>query len=113
MKFLREKLGAVTIIGFGHFYFVAVKTFQLCSNRKTSILWNVVDAHLSLQLCPNGSEAAGDPRVERDAIHGIKPNSVPHDEGHYTFGSTCIVSRFDQFVRHLLPARRTLSNVAR
>ena len=57
-------------------------------NRKTSILWDVVGAHLSLQLCPNGSEAADDPRVERDAIHWIKPISVPRDEGHCTFGST-------------------------
>jgi hypothetical protein len=88
-------------------------TFLSSANRKTLILWDVVGAHLSLQLCPNGSEAADDPRVERDAIHGIKPNSVPRDEGHYTFGGTCIVSRFDQFVCHLLPARRTLSNVAR
>jgi hypothetical protein len=52
------------------------------------------------------------PPVERDAIHGIKPNSVPRDERHYTFGSTRIVSRFDQLVCHLLPARRTLSRVA-
>jgi hypothetical protein len=88
-------------------------TFLSGANRKTSILWDVVGAHLSLQLRPNGSEAADDPRVERDAIHWIKLNSVPRDEGHYTFGSTCIVSRFDQFVCHLLPARRTLSNVAR
>jgi hypothetical protein len=88
-------------------------TFLSSANRKTSILWDVVGAHLSLQLCPNGSEAADDPRVERDATHGIKPNRVPHDDGHYTLGSTCIVSRFDQFVCHLLPARRTLSNVAR
>jgi hypothetical protein len=80
---------------------------------ETSILWDVVGAHLSLLLCSNGSEAADDPRVERDAIHWIKPNNVPRDEGHYTFGSTCIVSRLDQFVCHLLPARRTISNVAR
>jgi hypothetical protein len=32
--------------------------------RKTSILWDVVGAHLSLQLSPNGSEAADDPRVD-------------------------------------------------
>ena len=88
-------------------------TFLSSANRKTSILWYVAGAHLSLQLCPNGSEAADDPRVERDAIHWIKPNSVPRDEGHYTFGSTCIVFRFDQLVCHLPPARRTLSNVAR
>jgi hypothetical protein len=87
--------------------------FLSSANRKTSILWDVVGAHLSLQLCPNGSEAADDPRVECDAIHWIKPNSVARDEGHYTFGSTCIVSRFDQLVCHLLPARRTLSNAAR
>jgi hypothetical protein len=98
---------------FLHAYPLLTLTFLSSVNRKTSTLWDVVGAHLSLQLCPNGSEAADDPRVERDAIHWIKPNSVPRDEGHYTFGSTCIVSRFDQFVCHLLPARRTLSNVAR
>jgi hypothetical protein len=75
-------------------------TFLSSANRKTSILWDVVGAHLSLQLCPNGSEAADDPRVECDAIHWIKPNSVPRDEGHYTFGRKCSVTRFDQFVCH-------------
>src|SRR5579859_720021 len=35
-------------------------TFLSSANRKTSILWDVVGAHLSLQLCPNGSEAADD-----------------------------------------------------
>ena len=64
--------------------------------RIRSTLWNIVGAHLSLQHCPNGSEPADDPRVERNAIHGIKPNSVTRDEGHYTFGSAYIVSRFDQ-----------------
>jgi phosphoribosylformimino-5-aminoimidazole carboxamide ribonucleotide (ProFAR) isomerase len=34
-----------------------------------------------LQLCPNGSEAADDPRVERDAIHGIKPIYLEFAEG--------------------------------
>jgi hypothetical protein len=64
------------------------------------ILLKVVGAHLSCKISPNGSEAAGDPRVERDAIHGIKPNSVSRDEGHDTFGSTCIISRLDQLVCH-------------
>jgi len=64
-----------------------ILTFLSSANRKTSILWDVVGAHLSLQLCPNGSEAADDPRVERDAIHWIKPNSVSRDQGHYTFSS--------------------------
>jgi hypothetical protein len=62
---------------------------------EASILWEVVGAHLSCKISPNGREAADDPRVEPDAIHGIKPNSVPRDEGHYTFRSTCVVSRFD------------------
>jgi hypothetical protein len=39
----------------------------------------IIGAHLSLQHCLNGSEPANDPRVERDAIHGIQPNSVPRD----------------------------------
>jgi hypothetical protein len=58
-------------------------------------LGRVIGSHLSLQLCPNGREPSNDPRVERDAIHGIKPNSVPRDEAHYTFGGASIVSRFD------------------
>jgi hypothetical protein len=78
-----------------------------------SILWDVVGAQLSSKISSNGSEAADDPGVERDAIHGIKPNSVLSDEGHYTFGSTCIVSRFDQLGCHLVSARSTLSSVAR
>jgi hypothetical protein len=52
------------------------------------ILWDVVRAHLSLQLCPNGSEAADDPRVERYAIHGIKPDPELLNEGDDTFGSS-------------------------
>jgi hypothetical protein len=86
---------------------------QLTYSGFCSTLWNIVGTHLSLQLCPNGSEAADDPRVERDAIHWIKPNRVLSDEGHYTFGSTCIVSGCDQLGCHLVPARRTLSSVAR
>jgi hypothetical protein len=66
----------------------------MSSNRIRSTFWDIVGAHLSLQLCPNGSEPANDPRIERDAIHGIKPNSIPGDEGHY-----------DQLVCHSLPAR--------
>jgi hypothetical protein len=54
-------------------------------------------AHLSCKISPNGSELANDPRVDRDAIHSIKPNSVPRDEGHYTFGSTCIVLQVSIF----------------
>jgi hypothetical protein len=89
-------------------------TFLPGANRiRSTFRYDVIGAHLSCKFSPNGSEAVNDPRVERDAIHGIKPNSVPRDEVHYTFGSTCIVSRFDQLVCHLLPARRTLSNVAR
>jgi hypothetical protein len=76
-----------------------------------SILRDVIGAHLSCKISSNWSEAADDPRVERDAIHGIKPNRLPRDEGHNKVGSTCIVSRCDQLVCHLLPARRTLSNV--
>jgi hypothetical protein len=86
---------------------------QLMYSGFCSTLWGIAGTHLSLQLCPNGSEPANNPRVERDAIHGIKPNSIPGDEGHYTFGSTCIVSRFDQLVCHLLPVRRTLTSVAK
>jgi len=41
-------------------------------------------------------ELQDDPRVERDAIHRVNPNRVPRDEGHYTFGITSIVFRFDQ-----------------
>ena len=63
----------------------------------TSILWDVVGAHLSCKISPNGSELANDPRVDRDAIHSIKPNSVPRDEGYYTFGSTCIVLQVSIF----------------
>ena len=90
-----------------------VPIMQLMYSWIRSTLWNIVGSHLSLQLSPNGSETADDPRVERDAIHWIKPNPVLSDEGHYTFGSTCIVSRFDQLGCHLVPARRTLSNLVR
>jgi hypothetical protein len=41
-------------------------------------------------------ELQDDPLVERDAIHRVNPNRVPRDEGHYTFGITSIVFRFDQ-----------------
>src|SRR5260370_20972443 len=73
-----------------------LRTFELCSNRIRSTLWDVIGAHLSCKISSNGSEAADNLRVERDAIHGIKPNGVPRDEGHYTFRSTRILSTFHQ-----------------
>jgi hypothetical protein len=84
---------------------------QLAYSGTVNPLGCRIGAHLSCKISPNWSEAADDPRGERDAIHGIKPNRVPRDEGYNTFGSTCLVSRCDQLVCHLLPARRTLSNV--
>src|SRR5260370_24815677 len=65
---------------YGHFYFAEIRTFELCRYRIRSTLWYVVGAHLSLQIRPNGSEPANDPRVESDAIRRIKPNSVPRDD---------------------------------
>jgi hypothetical protein len=61
----------------------------------SSNLWYIIGSHLSLQLCPDWREPVDDFRVESDAIHGIKANSVPRDEAHYTFGGASIVSRFD------------------
>jgi hypothetical protein len=79
-----------------------IRLFAVPTFHNHSTLWKIVGAPLSLQLCANGSEPANDPRIERDPIHGIKSNSVPRDEVHYTFGSTCIVSRFDHLMCHLL-----------
>jgi hypothetical protein len=60
-----------------------------------SALWYIVGEHLSLQLCPDGSKPANEPRVESDAIHWIKPDPVLLNEGDDTFGSSHIVSGFD------------------
>src|ERR1700738_1725801 len=66
-----------------------------------------------LQYQPEWERGCERSRIERDAIHRIKPKGVPRDEIHYTFGRPRIISRFDNLVCHLLPARRTLSKVAR
>jgi hypothetical protein len=53
---------------------------QALRTVEISILWDVVAAHLNCKINPNGIEASDDPRVERDSIHGIKPNSGHHTQ---------------------------------
>src|SRR5260370_13732933 len=52
-----------------------VPIVQLTYSGKVNPL-DVVGAHLRCKISPNWSEAADDPRVERDAIHGRKGH--PH-----------------------------------